>query len=422
MKICGIVAEYNPFHNGHKYQIEQTKKLTNCDTVIAIMSGNFIQRGLPALFDKWTRAKMAIENGVDVVIELPTCYATSSAEFFAHGAIGIMDALNCVDVLSFGSKYNDIEVLKRIANVLHSEPEEYKKLLQKELKKGTSFPIARSNALKNFLKKEFDSKLLENILLDSNNILGIEYLKALLTYDSPISPCAIERIGGDYNSTNIVGNICSATGIREMLQSNNIDRLPDVIPEKSLEILINELKLGKVPMQMKNFEKEILLLLRKLSADELSEISDITEGLENVLKKSINEAFEIDDLIERIKTKRYTKTRVQRILIHTLLGIKKSMLQEQKETPQYARVLALSKNGKKILPELVKNSRIPIVTSVSKFIKKATDYQKEMLELDILATNVYTLGYEVPNFKKINIDYTVPIQEEKKESILSLKI
>lgn len=413
MKVCGIVAEYNPFHNGHKYQIEQTKKLTNCDTIIAIMSGNFIQRGLPALFNKWTRAKMAIENNVDIVIELPTCYATSSAEFFAHGAIGIIDALNCIDVLSFGSKYNDIEVLKRIASVLHSEPEEYKNLLQKELKKGTSYPIARSNALKNFLKKEFDSKLLENILLDSNNILGIEYLKALLAYDSPIIPCAIERIGGDYNSTNIVGNICSATGIREMLQANNLARLPDVVPENSFTILNDALTLGKAPMTLKNFEKEILFLLRTLTTKELSELSDITEGLENVLKKSANEAFEIDDLIEKIKTKRYTKTRVQRILIHTLLKIQKSFVQEQKETPQYARILACSQKGKSMIPELVKNSRIPIVTSVNKFMKNATPSQKEMLELDILATNIYTLGYQVPAFRKMNLDYTMPMQESK---------
>lgn len=413
MKICGIVAEYNPFHNGHKYQIEQIKKLTGCDTIVAVMSGNFIQRGLPALFDKWIRAKMAIKNGVDIVIELPVCYATSSAEFFAHGSVGILDALNCIDTISFGSKYNDIEILKRIASVLHSEPEEYKKLLQKELKKGTSYPIARSNAIKTFLKKEFDSKVLENILLDSNNILGIEYLKALLTYDSPIKPCAIERIGGDYNSTNIVGNICSATGIREMLLNNNTSRLPDIVPESTLNILTDEITFGKAPMTIKNYEKEILFLLRKLSLEELSEISDVTEGLENVLKKSVCEAFEIDELIDKIKTKRYTKTRVQRILIHTLLGIKKTILQEQKETPQYARILAFSQNGKKIIPELTKKSRIPIVTSVSKFLKNATSAQKEMLELDILATNIYTLGYQIPNFRKINLDYTVPMQEDK---------
>lgn len=414
MKICGIVAEYNPFHNGHQFQIQQTKNLTGCDTVIAVMSGNFMQRGIPASFDKWTRAKIAIENDVDLVIELPTCYATASAEYFAHGAIGILDALNCVDYLSFGSKYNDIEILKRIASVLHSEPEEYKNILQKELKKGNSYPIARSNALKIFLKKEFDAKILETILLDSNNILGIEYLKALLTYDSPIIPCAIERVGEDYLSTKIVGNICSANGIREMLETSNLAQLPDVVPAPTLSILQEQLTLGKAPMTMKHFEKEILFLLRKLSTEELSQIPDVTEGLENVLKKSSTESFTIEELIEKIKTKRYTKTRVQRILIHTLLGISKKMTQEQKETPQYARILAFSPKGKKLISEIIKKSRIPIVTSVHKFLKNASISQKEMLELDILATNIYTLGYQVPAFRKVNLDYTTPIQEEKK--------
>ena len=414
MKVCGIVAEYNPFHNGHKYQIEQTKKLTGCDTIIAVMSGNFMQRGIPASFDKWTRAKIAVENNdVDLVIELPVCYATASAEYFAHGAIGILDALNCVDYLSFGSKYNDVEVLKRIASVLHSEPEEYKNLLQKELKKGTSFPLARSNALKNFLKKEFNSKILETILLDSNNILGIEYLKALLTYDSPITPCAIERIGGDYMSTEIVGNFCSANGIREMLESNNLSNLSSVLPAPTLSILQEQLTLGKAPMMLKNFEKEILFLLRRLSTTELSQIADVTDGLENVMKKASLESFTIEQLIENIKTKRYTKTRVQRILIHSLLGITKGILQEQKETPQYARVLAFSKKGKELISEATKKSRIPIVTSVSRFLKNATETQKEMLALDIQATNIYTLGYPVPIFRKNNLDYTMPMQEVK---------
>ena len=154
MKICGIVAEYNPFHNGHLYHIEKSKELTNCDIVVAVMSGNFIQRGLPALFDKWTRTKIAIQNGVDIVIELPVCFATSSAEYFAHGSIGILDSLNVVNSIAFGNECKDIEILKRIANVLFHEPNEYKKYLQNELRKGTSYPIARSNALKTFLKNE----------------------------------------------------------------------------------------------------------------------------------------------------------------------------------------------------------------------------------------------------------------------------
>ena len=156
MKICGIVAEYNPFHNGHFYHIEKTKAETGCDSVVCVMSGNFIQRGLPALFDKWTRTKMALQNGVDLVIELPTFYATASAEYFAQGSIGLLDSLNVVDNLSFGNSCNDIKVLKRIANVLFLEPDGYKKELQKEIKRGVSYPIARSNALTSFLKKEID--------------------------------------------------------------------------------------------------------------------------------------------------------------------------------------------------------------------------------------------------------------------------
>ena len=154
MKICGIVAEYNPFHNGHKYQINKVKEEFGADGIVAVMSGNFIQRGLPALFDKWTRAKMALQNGVDLVIELPTYYAVSSAEYFATGAVSILNSLGVINDMCFGASTTDIDTLKRIANVLFLEPEGFKKLLRSDLKRGASFPIARSNALKNFLKKK----------------------------------------------------------------------------------------------------------------------------------------------------------------------------------------------------------------------------------------------------------------------------
>ena len=173
MKVCGIIAEYNPFHNGHAYHIQKTKEITGSDAIVAVMSGNFVQRGAPALMDKWTRTKMALQNGVDLVIELPTYYATSSAEYFAQGSVALLDSLGIVDNLSFGSKTTDLDALKRIANILYLEPNDYKNLLQAELKKGLSYPIARSNALKNFTKKEYDAKYITEILLDSNNILGI---------------------------------------------------------------------------------------------------------------------------------------------------------------------------------------------------------------------------------------------------------
>lgn len=406
MKICGIVAEYNPFHNGHKYHIEKTKELTECDAVVCVMSGNFIQRGLPALFDKWTRTKMALENGVDLVIELPTFYATASAEYFARGAISLLDGLNVIDALSFGNSCNDIEILKRIANVLYLEPDGYKRELQKEIKKGVSYPIARSKSLQTFLKKEINPKVLSTVLLDSNNILGIEYLKALLYCNSTITPVSVERKGGDYNSLHIDDNICSATGIREMLFNNQLENVKSVMPESSYEIVNNEILNGKCPMFINNFEKEIFYELRRASISDLANVADVSEGLENVMKKASNECSNINELVETIKSKRYTKTRIQRLLIHSLLGIRKDENELYKHNPGYIRVLGFTKAGEKILSKISNKSNLPIVTSVSKFLKVANETNKNMIEKDILATNIYNLGYQVPAYRKANIDYT----------------
>ena len=411
MKICGIVAEYNPFHNGHKYQIEELKRKTNCDAIVAIMSGNFLQRGIPASFDKWTRAKMAVENGVDVVVELPTIYSTSSSEFFASGSIGILEKLNSISYLSFGAQNDNLDIYYRIADVLNEEPLEYKANLQKDLKKGLAFPVARANSLCDYLKKEINKKDLENFLLDPNNILGIEYIKALKKYNSSIEPAIIKRLGTAYNSEEFdeTTNICSSTAIREKLKENDIDVLENYLPYSSFKNIKDSYLIGKPQMTLKNFEKEILYSLRKISKEDLKNISDVSDGIDNVILKAIKESFTLEDLVESLKSKRYTRTRIQRILIHILLNIKTDYLLEQKYTPQYARVLAISKNGKKVLSEISKNSQIPVVTNVAKFMKNATKEQKEMLDLDILSTNIYTLGYDIPNYRNLNLDYTMPI-------------
>ncbi len=409
MNVCGIIAEYNPFHNGHAYHIEQTKKETGCDAIVVIMSGNFIQRGVPALFDKWTRTKMALKNGADLVIELPTYYATSSAEYFAQGSISLLDGLGVINNISFGSNTNDLDALKRIANVLFLEPENYKKLLQSEMKRGVSYPIARSNALKNFLKKEYDAKYIADILMDSNNILGIEYLKALLYSNSAIKPIIIERKGGDYNSKHIEGNICSATYIRELLGKDELKTVKEVMPEKSFEIMNKEIINGRAPMFLKNYENEILYVLRKNSAEQLLNIADVTEGLENLLKKASVEGMELEEVIDIVKTKRYTRTRIQRILLHTLLDISKNEVEDYKYNPQYIRVLGFNKIGEKVLSQIGNNSNLPVVTSVSKFLKNANPTSKKMLEKDIMATNIYTLGYQIPKYRDVNLDYKMPV-------------
>ena len=409
MNICGIIAEYNPFHNGHAYHIEQTKKETTCDAAVVVMSGNFIQRGVPALFDKWTRTKMALEGGADLVIELPSCYATSSAEYFAQGSVALLDGLGVINNISFGSNTNDIDALKRIANVLYLEPENYKKLLHSELKRGTSFPIARSNALKNFLKKEYSAKYIADILLDSNNILGIEYLKALLYSNSQIKPVLIERKGTTYNSTNIVDNMCSATAIRALLEKNELKTVENVVPDKTFKLIDSEILNGRAPMFLKNYEKEILYTLRRTTVEDLANIADVSEGLENLLKKASNDGMELEEVIEIVKSKRYTRTRVQRILLHTLLDVRKSDVEDYKYNPQYIRVLGFTKNGEKVLSQIGNVSNLPIVTSVGKFLKNANETSRKMLEKDIMATNIYTLGYQVPKFRKTNLDYTMPV-------------
>lgn len=409
MKVCGIIAEYNPFHNGHAYHIQKTKEDTGADAVIAVMSGNFVQRGDPALFDKWTRTKMALKNGIDLVIELPTYYAVSSAEFFAQGSIGLLDSLGIVDYVSFGSKTTDLDVLKRVANILYLEPTDYKNLLQAELKKGVSYPIARSNALKSFTKKEYNAKYITEILLDSNNILGIEYLKALMYNNSSIIPNIVERKGEDYNSVNIVDGVCSSTAIRKILTEENTEILKDVMPESSFDILNTEIINGKQPMRLKNFEKEIFYVLRRALAEDLFMLSDVSEGLENLLKKSSNETSEIEKLIDALKSKRYTRTRIQRILLHALLNITKDEVSNYKYNPQYIRVLGFTKTGEKLLSQIYNKANIPIVTQVGKFLKNANETSRRMIEKDILATNIYTLGYQIPSYRKANLDYTMPI-------------
>lgn len=412
MRVCGIVAEYNPFHHGHQYQIQRIKEELQADAIVAVMSGNFIQRGMPAMFDKWTRAEMALQNGIDMVVELPTYYAVASAENFATGGIGLLNSMGVVTDVCFGANTEDIDTLKRIANVLFLEPEGFKKLLHSDLKRGASFPIARSNALKNFLKKEYDAKYIADILLDSNNILAIEYLKALQYLNSEIHPVAFQRKGGSYQSLEIIDGIASATAIRERLLKNDLESLKEVIPSNCFDTIEQTLMSGKGLIDIKDFEKEILYIFRKKTTAEIALLCDVTEGLENTLKKCANENYTLEEWIEAVKSKRYTKTRIQRLAMNGLLEINKVDVDSYKHNLQYIRVLGFNKNGEKLLSMMNNHATLPIVTNVPKFMKIANEAQKKMLEKDILATNIYTLGYQIPIYRKMNLDYTMPVITE----------
>ena len=409
MKFCGIVCEYNPFHNGHKYQIESIRKSTDADIIVCVMSGNFVQRGEPAIFDKFTRTKMALSSGADIVIELPTIYATSSAEYFSTGAVSLLNNLNCIDYLSFGIETDNYSLLERIADLLSCEPESYKEKLKSELRKGLSFPVARSNAIKNELKKEINEQSIEELLKEPNNTLSIEYLKSIKKLNSSIIPVPIKRIGPGYNSKEIINEYASATAIRSLLHDNKIKEIKNIVTSETYNLIKENIQNGKYPMSLSNFEKELLFKLRTMTKEEIMLLPDVKEGLDNLILSSLNTNHTLQEILEYIKSKRYTLTRVQRLLIHAILGTKSSLIEKNKETPKYARILGVSKKGKKALSIVSKKSSIPLVTSVSNFMKKASPEQKEMLEQDVLATNIYNLGYEIPNHRLMNEDYTYPL-------------
>lgn len=406
-RVLGIIAEYNPFHNGHLYHIARSKQETNAQYVIGVISGNFVQRGNTSIINKWIKARMALLNGVDLVIELPTVYSISSAENFAEGAIKIFNSLGIVDTISFGMETNDISTLNNIANVLYNEPKEYITLLSHELKKGSSYPKARENALMMYLN---DIKRYANVLQGSNNILGIEYLKAMRKTKSKIVPIGIKRQKVLYNDKYIVDEFASATAIRKMLMTRNVNDISKVMPRNSYLLLGEELKKGHYVIDISRFEKEIIYNLRKMSKEELSKLPDVSEGLENSIKNAADSCNNIKDLINIVKTKRFTQTRIQRILLYSLLGITKKEMDMSKKVTPYARVLGFNNKGKELISEMMKlNPKLNIVTSVKRYMDTVANRNlKEMLNTDILATNIYTLGYYSDSYS--NLDYTNKIE------------
>lgn len=405
-KVLGIIAEYNPFHNGHIYHLEQAKNLTGSNYTVAIMSGNFTQRGNSALIDKWSRAEIALNCGVDLVIELPTLYATSSAENFADGSIKILDSLKVVDYLSFGAETSNIDILDSIADVLYKEPKEYQTLLLHELKKGISFPKARENALMIYLN---NIRKYLNVLSSPNNILGIEYIKALKKHKSNIQPIPITRFEVGYNDITYSENIASATAIRNIIKNGNFKALKKLVPSTSYEILMDNIKQGHLIPDLSIYEKQIIYNLRKMSTKQISELPDVSEGLENLIKKAANSCNTIEEFLNIVKSKRYTSTRIQRILLDSLLEITKKDITLSKKTTPYVRVLGFNERGKFLISEIAKaNPKLELITSVKRFMDNSSNKNlKTMLEKDIFATNVYTLGYTFDSCS--NLDYTKKI-------------
>lgn len=405
MKVLGIVAEYNPFHNGHAYQIKKAKEISGADYVLAIMSGSFVQRGEPALLDKWSRTKMALSAGCDMVIELPVVYACASAEFFAHAAVKLLEDSGIVNCLCFGSESGSIKAFESLGALLADESSYFSTLLNQELSKGLSFPAARESALKKAYTNELPS------LNQPNNILGIEYCKALKKLKSSIEPFTLKREQAHYHSNLISGHIASATAIRETVKKNELHLLSEVIPKQSLPYLINTLEKGSAPVDNNHFSYMLQYCLRALSLNELRNISDISEGLENRILKACECCQTTNEMVQAIKSKRYTHTRIQRALLHALLHLNKSdfSLYQSNGYSQYIRVLGFRRQSQELLKKLCEQSHITVITNVKKAEKQLSPLAKQMLELELKATDIYFLGTPNVAFHKRNLDYTTPI-------------
>ena len=396
--ILGIIAEYNPFHNGHSYHIKKAKELAKADYIVVIMTGNFTQRGNTSIINKWEKAKIALENEVDMVIELPTVYATSSAENFASGAIKIFKELGFITHISFGMEEKSLEELNNIAEVLVKEPRNYVISLKTELEKGVSYPKAREQAL----VKYFNDKKYEEIINQPNNILAIEYLKAMRIYKLDAKTIGIKREKVDYNSKSVVDEYASATAIRHLLLSNNFEKISKTVPKSTMRVLTENVKNDTRVLDLTEFEKMIVYKIRLMSIKEIYNIPDVTEGLENAIKTAASKTNNILELIELVKSKRYTQTRIQRILVYILLGITKKDIEMSKKVFPYIRILGVTKNGKKLLSYIKSKN---IISSVKSFeeINVNRNY-KRMLEIDKIATDIYTIAYK--NNSKSNLDYT----------------
>lgn len=404
MKIVGLITEYNPFHNGHLYHMRKAKEITGADTVVVVMSGNYVQRGTPAIMPKHLRTEVALEAGAAVVIELPVCYAAGSAEYFALGAVSLMNHLGCIDSICFGSECGDIKILKKLADVIGEEPEEYRLSLQAHLKDGNPFPLARQKALKEY----FRDNSLDEILEQPNNILGIEYIKALNQLQSSIIPYTIQRKVSGYHDEELTDSYSSASAIRKLLVyagnalhleadtiydepylSDVLARLENQVPPACIKSL-EETHRIRYPIYSNDFSLILKYRLLQETRESLQQYFDVSEELANRIMNRLNDYITFDQFCDLLKTREVTYARVSRSLIHILLGIKKEHLDQYKcdGYHYYIHILGFRKDSAQILSLINDSASIPMVTRLAASYPLPED-GRLMLEQDIASADLY---------------------------------
>lgn len=394
MNIVGLITEYNPFHNGHEYHIREAKRVTNADYVIVVMSGNFVQRGAPAITDKYTRTKMALSAGADLVIEIPTCYATASAEFFASGSVRLLEGLGCVTHICFGSECGKISILQSIASLLLKEPEEYKNYLSSFVKSGMTFPLARKEAVISYLKHHTKDKHLiedyEAILSSPNNILGIEYIKALMTSSSDIIPVTIKRIMNNYHDEEITHSISSASAIRKTFADGFPRRqLEATIPSDAFAIFADRYQ-QSLPIFEDDFSPLLYYKLLQSSEEELASYLDVNIEIAKRMKNLLPQFLSFRQFVELLKSKNLTQTRVQRMLLHILLGIRQDIfIDGVADSPNYIRILGMKKSASHLIRKSTANNSLPIITKVADAPSLLSLKQLALFQIDLDASHLF---------------------------------
>lgn len=383
MKTYGIICEYNPFHNGHIYQIEETRK-QGATHIVAIMSGNYVQRGDVAMIDKFARAKSAVANGVDLVIEMPVVYSLSSANFFARAGVMMLGALGCVDGISFGSECGDMELLKNaaMASINASKPEKIKPLVEQ----GMSFPQAIQQAI----ALEY-GPIIASVFDSPNNTLAVEYLKAIKLLNLEFETYTVKRKGAEHDSPSPSEGIASASLIRQMIEDG--EDISPYVPKETAE-LAKEYEEKELLAYFDNLERELLYVLRSMIPPTIAECPDVDPGLANFIFRAGIDARSIDEFLEITGTKRYTAAKIRRVLLNLYIGTKASDLMIM---PPYGRILAFNEKGSEILKAAKEKSEdnklaIPFDTSLKDIIELKRPPISRFADISNRATNLYGLA------------------------------
>lgn len=396
MKIAGIVAEYNPFHTGHAHLIDRTRapeEGCGATHIVAVMSGNFVQRGEPAVLPKAARVRSALAGGVDLVLELPLPWALSSAEGFAYGAVSLLHSLGCVDALSFGSECGDLALLEQAADAL--EHPRFFSLLAYHLEGGIPFPQARQRAV-----AELRNEQVAALFAEANNTLGIEYIKALRQLASPMQPFTVRRLGAGHDARLPVGDMASASFLREAIRADRLMAALAYMPAACADILSQTARDGHLPAQISRIERALLARLRTMSVQEMAQLPDVTEGLENRLYRAAREAESYEQLLEQVKTKRYPLTRIQRLVWSAFLGVQETDSRERYpdglawRQPPYVRVLGANDKGLDILRLAKKSSAF--LFSRSAQADQLDPWGQRIWALENRAADLYALALPRP--------------------------